>query len=314
MPPKEPKFGKPDVVVSPDQMLDIAQQQTADDEAELENHVDAMADVATPEQSPGTAVELATSTAVAVVEPTGALQAFAENEWGDADSGLENWQHVGFSLPRIISDMRPGGGWEDEVTTQKAEALSVIFLAAMPARAYWAEEFGKGDKAPDCRSVDMVRPDPSSPNQQSVTCGSCPHAMWTDEPPACKERINTLVFMPDSGELRRLTISGTSVKHFRRYVSALQARAARKPIYAQVTDVSLEQVEGDGMRWLEAHFTEGEPISPQMAAGTLMPLQREVSAAWKSMVAEDLASAEADGTAVARGDAIDVPFSDEEPF
>jgi hypothetical protein len=267
--------------------------------------------VDTPE--PGPPAELA------VPDPHGVLAAFVENPWQGVESGLENWEHVGFTLPRIISDMRPGGGWTDEVSGEQADALSVIFLAAMPARAYWAEEFGKGELVPDCRSVDMVRPDQSSPNKQADTCRVCPHAQWGDEAPACKERINTLIYMPDSGELRRLTIGGTSVKHFRRYVSSLQARAARKPLFAQVTDVSLEQVEGNGMRWQEAHFAEGDPVSPRQAADTLLPLQREVSAAWRSLVAEDLASAESDGTAVARGDAIDadssyVPGPGEEPF
>lgn len=280
------------------------------------------------EREPGTAVEVATTTDVAVA-PTGALAAFAGNEWDGVDSGLENWQHVGFTLPRIVSDMRPGGGWTDEATNEKVDALSVIFLAAMPARAYWKDAFGTGDAAPDCRSVDMEHADPQSPAMgldwaaakdtppPTGTCATCPLSRWDgEEPPACRERINSLVYYPDSGEIRRLTIGGTSVKHFRRYVSALQARARRLPLFAQVTDVTLEEVDNGKMRWLEAHFAEGEPVSPQQARGTLIPLQQEVAAAWKSLVAQDLASPDADGTAVARGGAIDADSyaHDEEPF
>lgn len=245
----------------------------------------------------------------------GPLQAFAGgNEWAGADSGLENWEHVGMTIPRIVSDMRPGGGWTDEVTLEKAQALEVIVLAAMPARAWWKGDFGEGSGVPECRSVDMVRPDAGSVDPQAVSCASCPNSQWGgDEAPACKERINTLAYLPGSGEIRRLTISGTSVKHFRRYVSGLRARALPKPVFAQVTVAEVAEVDNGKMRWLEAHFSEGDPVDPKLAMGTLVPLQREVSAAWKSMIAADLASGEADGTAVARHDAIDVE-DHEEPF
>lgn len=264
-------------------------------------------------EAPGTAVEMATPAGLALAD--GPLAAFAGgNEWAGADSGLENWDHVGMTIPRIVSDMRPGGGWTDEVTTAKADMLEVIILAAMPARAWWKGDYGEGTGVPECRSGDMVRPDPGSTEPQSATCAICPHAQWGgDEAPACKERINTLTYLPGSGEIRRLTISGTSVKHFRRYVSGLRARALPKPVFAQVTVAEAVDVDNGKMRWLEAHFTEGDPVDPKLAMGTLVPLQREVSAAWKSMIAQDLASGEADGTAVARDGVIDVEDHDE-PF
>lgn len=260
---------------------------------------------------------------LAVASPNGAmalagtpLAAFAGNEWDGVESGLENWEHIGFTLPRIVSDMRPGGGWYDEVADPEGKTpvqeMALIVLAAMPARAWWEGDFDGTSGAPDCRSTDMVVPDPASPKPQATTCARCPLSQWSPdgEAPACRERINALVYLPESGEIRRLTVSGTSVRHFRRYVSALQARAARLPVFAQVTEFSIEQISKDGMKWLEAHFAPGDPVDPRLAVGTLLPLQREVSAAWRSMIAADLASAEADGTAVARDGVIDV----EEPF
>lgn len=321
-PPRDPE----PPVVEPDDLLALAQQEAAATApAEPDPEPPAVIDVI----EPGTEVEVAPPAPGLVPITSEALQAFVDAEWNGFESGLENWNHVGFSIPRIVSDMRPGGGWTDEVTGETAEALHAIILAAMPARAWWAHEFGKGDAAPDCRSVDMVKADPSSPAlsagweapdgvdvRPTGTCSTCPLSRWDgQDAPGCRDRINMLIYLPGTGEIRRLNVSGTSVKHLRKYVSSLQARAARKPIFAQITIMTAEKVEQDGMKWLEAHFAEGDPVTPQEAAQTIVPLQRQLVEQWRSILADDLASPEADGTAVARGDALDVQaYGDEEPF
>ena len=340
--PTKPKDDK-DQGVQPEDLLSIAAEEAAKNEPEGgETDVNAGTGEEAEPAPVGSALPAVVETNTAVAITSTALRAFVDDEWAafeDEDGGLLNWQHVGFSIPRILSDMRPGGGWTDEPTGKTFDLLDAIVVAAMPNRALFAKKFGKGEtKVPDCRSADMVYADKDAPAMQegwtppdrddedavwfskpTGTCATCPASMWRgDDAPVCGERINMLVYLPDTGEVRRMAIGGTSTKHFRKYASSLVARAGRKPIYAQVTRMTIEKVERDGMKWLEAHFEAGEPVPPREALTTIKPLKDKLVEQWKSLLAESLASGEADGTAVANGDAIDVDsrpqYADEEPF
>lgn len=347
-PPRQPA-SEPDPAddgVHPDDLLSIAANEAAKNEqGGGEADVNAGNDEEAAPADPGASLPAVRDDATPVEITSAALRAFADDEWAafeDEDGGLLNWQHVGFSIPRILSDMRPGGGWTDEPTGKTFDVLDAIVVAAMPNRALFTKKFGKGEtKVPDCRSADMVYADKDAPAMQegwtppdrddadamfftkpTGTCATCPASQWHgDDAPVCGERINMLVYLPDTGDVRRMAVGGTSTKHFRKYASALVARAGRKPIYAQVTRMTIEPVERDGMRWLEAHFEAGEPVPPREALTTIKPLKDKLTEQWKSLLAEALASGEAEGAAVARDvvdGAIDADshdrYPDEEPF
>lgn len=247
-----------------------------------------------------------TNTTVARYEGSQALAAFHGQEaaeWEDVDDGLIGWEAIGYSMPRLVADFRPGGGWTDESTGEKEIAeLNVVILAMQPGRAYWKEPFGKGNLAPDCRSSDMLVPDAGSPDQQSSKCSSCPHAQFGSkgDGQACSTRINALVYDTDRQHFARTSFGVTAIKRVRGYVSGLKAYAPPRKLMGQVTHIGLESVERDGMKWNEPVLSPGEKFE----RGEIEPLrkiQTEIVAQWRSVLAEDMARPDADGTSVGEG-------------
>ena len=199
--PTKPKDDK-DQGVQPEDLLSIAAEEAAKNEPEGgETDVNAGTGEEAEPAPVGSALPAVVETNTAVAITSTALRAFVDDEWAafeDEDGGLLNWQHVGFSIPRILSDMRPGGGWTDEPTGKTFDLLDAIVVAAMPNRALFAKKFGKGEtKVPDCRSADMVYADKDAPAMQegwtppdrddpdglwftkpTGTCATCPASMW----------------------------------------------------------------------------------------------------------------------------------------
>lgn len=258
-----------------------------------------------------------TSMVPAIAHPGGVLAAFQDDEWGDVEDGLVGMEHIGFSMPRLISDMRPGGGWTDETTGEVTDHLSFVWLTSAPGRAYWSKAFGKGESIPDCRSVDMVTPDPDSPAVQANTCAECPHSKWGshvgsdgefDGGQACSMRINVLVYDTESNHLARVGFGSTAIKKVRSYLSSLKANVPPRPPVSVVTEVKLEQVEKDGMRWLEPVLTVGERLDRKDAT-PLLRLRDEFLSQWKTAMAADLAAPDGDDRSAA------TPIPDEgKPF
>ena len=60
-------------------------------------------------------------------------------------------------------------------------SLVAVIVKGSPqiSKIYYPGAYTEGsDDAPDCYSIDGVRPDPSSPSVQSPTCASCPRNVW----------------------------------------------------------------------------------------------------------------------------------------
>lgn len=276
-------------------------------------------DTATADNLPAT-----TGDQLPAVNPSTALAAFQNDEWADVDDGLVGMEHIGYQLPRLVSDMRPGGGWTDETTGEKFDHLNVVWLTSAPGRAYWSEPFGKGNQAPDCRSADMVRPDEQSPNRQAATCAECPHSKWTDDGrQECSTRINTLVFDTDRQHLARVSFGVTAIKRVRAYLSGLKATVPPRPPIAVITSIKLEEIERDGMRWLEPQLTVGGQLN-RSDAQPLISLRDEFLTQWRSAIAEDMAQPDSDARTEsgpfdeppvnARGAGATPNYDDEEPF
>jgi len=63
-------------------------------------------------------------------------------------------------------------------------SIQVVILdgATQLSRQWYAKKFADGDDgAPDCWSIDGVKPDVGAPNKQSATCAGCPKAVWGSE-------------------------------------------------------------------------------------------------------------------------------------
>lgn len=62
-----------------------------------------------------------------------------------------------------------------------AASLVAVLVKGSPmlSKIYYPGAYNEGDSdAPDCFSVDGVRPDPSASKPQSPTCANCPHNVW----------------------------------------------------------------------------------------------------------------------------------------
>jgi hypothetical protein len=76
------------------------------------------------------------------------------------------------------------GGDETLVTNADGDpvaSLEVVMIKASPnlSHIYYEKSFEEGDaEAPDCFSIDGVRPHAESRNQQCDTCATCPNAVW----------------------------------------------------------------------------------------------------------------------------------------
>lgn len=250
----------------------------------------------------------------------------AEDPWAglrDAfDDGSELFKkHFGLSLPRLRSDFgRNGKGWVDDLTDATKDHFTGVILAYPPSRQFWIKSLDEGGSGPpDCRSIDMVVPDPSSPAVQSPTCGQCPHSQWSTRDdgarvaPSCAESINVIAHDNDDDVFVWLRFSRTAIRPFKNYVSALTAR--RLPLYAVVTEIKLVEEKKDKFEWLVPVFSMGAALTPAEVA----PYREVAELAMKSFgqVVEEMGAAEAANTTPGPFDERpdDIVYEpDEEPF
>jgi hypothetical protein len=224
-----------------------------------------------------------------------------EDPWAELreafDDGSKRFaEHMGLSLPRLRSDFgRNGRGWIDDLTGTVTDTLSVVLLAYPPTRAWWEKSLDEGGSGPpDCKSWDMVRPDPASPMAQSITCATCPHSKWGDnnERPGCAQSINVIAYDTGDKQFVWLRFAGTGIDPFRRYISALASR--RLPAYAVVTHITLDDEKRDKFEWKKPHFAIGDPLTPADVA-PMRDVAKQAMEMWQT-VAEDMAGAERSDT------------------
>jgi hypothetical protein len=201
-------------------------------------------------------------------------------------------EHFGLSIPRFRTDFgRNGQGFVDDLSGESFKTLEVVLLAYPPSRAWWEVSLDEGGGgAPDCRSHDMIVPDPSSPNRQSARCVDCPHSKWgeNNERPACTESVNVVAYDKPGDRFVWLRFAGTALKPFKDYISYLESR--RLVSFAVSTVVTLEEKQRDALRWLVPRFSMGERLTPEQVR-PMREVARLAMEAWRD-VAEEMAASD----------------------
>jgi len=174
-----------------------------------------------------------------------------------------------------------GGGkfWATPDGMNPVAEIEGVIILRQRIRAYWAEKFGAGGKAPSCSSPDTkVGYGDRGMGKEDGTvhdCGSCPWAQFgtakndageMTNGQACRV-INRIFMLPNGGDSILPTIislaptSDAAVRgHF---VGRLGARGV-KP-WTETTKVGLSQEQKGGYTVSTAKFTRGERLSPQDA-------------------------------------------------
>lgn len=197
-----------------------------------------------------------------------------EDPWADLraafDDGSQRFrEHIGVSLPRLRSDFGRGGkGWIDELTGESYAELDIAILAYPPQRTFWVkslDESGGASTPPDCKSWDMLKPDPSSPDKQAEKCSACPNSQWGSDPKggdgkACKESVAVIAYDFPRDQFLWMRFGGTALKPFKNYISALTGR--RLPAFSVRTKVTLKPESEGTFQWLVPVFTITEYLKP----------------------------------------------------
>jgi hypothetical protein len=236
-----------------------------------------------------------------------------EDEWAAmraefADGSQAFKEHFGLSIPRFRTDFgRNGQGFVDDLSGETFKALEVVLLAYPPSRAWWAVSIDDGGGgAPDCRSHDMIVPDPSSPLRQSDRCASCPHSKWGDnnERPSCAESVNVVAYDVGGDRFVWLRFGGTALKPFKDYISYLESR--RLVSFAVTTNVTLEERSRDALRWLVPKMGMGRNLTPDEVR-PMREIAKAAMDAWRE-VAEEMDAADPgpfDDTVAAEGEIVE---------
>ena len=244
------------------------------------------------------------------------VAALADESWLDVADG-----HIGGTvqprLPRLLLNRKAGqaeSGFTDELTGEHLDSIRFVWLADTMTRAWWPDPFGKGDKAPACRSRDGITPDPASPQLQAATCAACPHSQWVNgETPACNSAIEVMVYLLDQQRLSLARFGGMAVSRVTRYLGALNAHIPRRPPLAYVTCCELEAVDTDNGTFLVPRFSVAGEIA-RSEATPLIAMRDEKVAEWVEQIATEAAEgAGRDDTAPAAAAAAG-PFDDESEF
>lgn len=244
-----------------------------------------------------TATEPSTSLAVPVDAPK-VLALPSDDPWQDVDDGFVGVAPAEIApvLPRFMFNANMDGGFVDEMTGEKhgeGAEVRAVWLAWTENRAWWEKEFGKGDKEPSCRSNDMIAPDPSSPQLQAPTCAECPNSKWDgDDKPACRVRVNVLLYLLDEQRITRTAFSGIALKHVARYLGGFKSKLNGRPPMSYVTTIRVVAETTDFGDKLTPNFLLGETI-PIDEARPLIKLRGEFLEQWRSLLAEDLRQPEA---------------------
>lgn len=227
-----------------------------------------------------------------ITEPAAPALISPDDEWADVGDG-DLSPATAASIPLLALNRKESGGFVDSETGVKEIELDFVWLAKGTTRAWWPEPFGKGDKAPSCRSADGLVPDPASPEVQNPTCASCPRSRWVGEDsPECKQSIEAMVFLPDPlgyGRLARVRFGGMAIKPAQDYWDSFSARMPRRPPLAYISHVALEPTETPNGTFLVPHFSRVRPLSRAEAQPLIDERDRRI-AEWSAAVADDVAT------------------------
>lgn len=232
-------------------------------------------------------------------------------EWEGIDDGDWTPQGSRSRIPHIPLNRKLDGGFTLPDTGEVVDNLDLVLLARGTSRAWFPRLFdGKNPEPPDCRSFDGRTADPNSPDlQNGGDCLTCPHAKWTDNPPACKENVEALVFVLDAdetgGQFARIRFGGIAVGPFRDYWERFARRVPRRFPFAYLTRVKLEAVDTDNGKFLRPTFERIREL-PRRDVQPLLDERDSRKAEWAADIADDVSAMRADQA----GDTGPGPFDD----
>lgn len=127
---------------------------------------------------------------------------------------------------------------EDGTTTTLPDLfLSTVIIGANPrvSKAFYAAQYDGSDdpKAPDCYSLDGVKPAADATNKQSALCANCPKNAWGSkvtpqgkQAKACADKKRLAVVAADDpeGSIYLLEVTPAAFPDFAQYVKNLQLR------------------------------------------------------------------------------------------
>lgn len=250
-----------------------------------------------------------TSQALARIENTASIDTYdpdadkrllaavpVDDEWSDIEDDGD-WTPAGSRsrIPHITLNRKLDGGFTLPDTGELVQEVDVVLLARGTSRAWFPRAFdGKNPEPPDCRSFDGRTADPNSPDlQNNGDCLTCPHAQWTDDPPACKASVEALVFLldPDNsgGQFARIRFGGIAVGPFNDYWERFARRVPRKYPFAYLTHIALEAVDTDNGKFLRPRLERVR----ELARRDVQPLLDERDARkaeWAADIRDDVTS------------------------
>lgn len=234
------------------------------------------------------------STEVVPVDPNNVLALPTEDEWGGVDDGWmgETAQQSAPMVPLLNFNAKPDQGFTDELTGEKIGRdgkIKVVWLAWSESRAYWKAEFGKGDKAPTCRSTNMLAPDEGSTEKQSPRCSTCPMKEWGSDgtPPQCGVRFSVMLYLPDQQRITRTSFAGLAMKHVQRYLGGFKTRLPVRPPMASITEITVAVETTPNGDFLVPNFRVVGDITRAEAA-PLIALRDDLEKQWKQLASDDL--------------------------
>jgi hypothetical protein len=144
----------------------------------------------------------------------------------------------GSSYPRISIRASRFHLVEDGTTTTLPDLfLSTVIVGANPrlSKTFYASQYDGGDepKAPDCYSLDGIKPAADATSKQAALCASCPKNAWGSkitpqgkQAKACadKKRLAVLAADDPTGSIYLLEVTPAAFPDFAQYVRNLQLR------------------------------------------------------------------------------------------
>lgn len=176
----------------------------------------------------------------------------------DIPTGYDTLGPGDFVIPRMkivqpSSKEGTAGTFRMNLTTEEFWKLRIVAIKAEPGRVYWEKD--SDNETPLCRSYDGRVPDPAIEEPPGQICVEpmtskggkqilqpvCSMAQWGEnrERPACDSIYNVLCVSIQDDLPFWLTIGGTSITNFKKFVSSIALR--RRKLCEFESEISLEE-------------------------------------------------------------------------
>ena len=198
---------------------------------------------------------------------------------GSIPSGYDALDPSDFVIPRLkivqpTSKEGTPGTLRMNLTGEEFTELRIIAIKVEPGRVYWDRD--SDSDRPICRSFDGHVPDPRIEDPPSPRCmdvtvskggkqlmqAACEMAMWGDDraKPPCDQIYNMLCISADDDLPLWMTIGGTSITSFKKFVSSIALR--RRALSEYETVISLEECAGKKGKYYVLKFATPKIVQP----------------------------------------------------